>query len=165
MAEAHRAAWERYHHPMVVAGIDVYNLEPEAYGAVIGEPSGVNIPSISSHPCEAVADLLRLPTLQPLEHPRIRDILQVGMSLRQLCAGATIHIPVCGPFALAIGLLGMNELLMAVIEDPEELQDALGHLPEGQKAFLNATHEVGLKPIIFESGTPPLFFQPMLSAK
>ena len=27
-------------------GIDIYNLAPEAYGAVIGEPSGHNIPAI-----------------------------------------------------------------------------------------------------------------------
>ena len=31
--EAHRAAFAMYSHTPVVVGIDIYNLEPEAYGA------------------------------------------------------------------------------------------------------------------------------------
>ena len=155
LAEAHRVAWECYHHPLIVAGIDVYNLEPEAYGAVVSEPSGVNIPSISRHPCEEVEDLLQLSPLVPANCPRIRDTLEAGKALKADCPGAQVHIPMCGPFALGIGLLGMNDILMAVAEDPEELKDALQHLLRGQKAFLEAIHQSGLKPMIFESGTTP----------
>ncbi|MGC9452235.1 MAG: uroporphyrinogen decarboxylase family protein [Oceanipulchritudo sp.] len=155
LAEAHRVAWECYHHPLIVAGIDVYNLEPEAYGAVVSEPSGVNIPSISRHPCKEVEDLLQLSPFDPANCPRIRDTLDAGKALTASCPDAQVHIPMCGPFALGIGLLGMNELLMAVVEDPEELKAALGHLLAGQKAFLEAIYQSGLKPIIFESGTTP----------
>lgn len=155
LAEAHRVAWECYHHPLVVAGIDVYNLEPEAYGAVIREPSGTNIPSISKHPCGEVDGLLELPMLDPLAHARIRDTLEAGVALQHACPGAEVHIPLCGPFALAIGLLGMNELLIAVVEDPQLLKEGMTHLLEGQKTYLRAIHEAGLKPILFESGTTP----------
>lgn len=161
LLEAHRAAWECYHHPLIVAGIDVYNLEPEAYGAVIPEPSGVNIPSISKHPCEVVEDLHELPLFNPAEAGRILQTLKAGIALKEACSEVEICIPVCGPFALGIGLLGMNELLMAVAEDPEGLRDGLRHVLEGQKAFLDVIHEAGLNPIIFESGTTP----PLLPVK
>jgi hypothetical protein len=159
--EAHRTAWERYHHPLIVAGIDVYNLEPEAYGAVILEPSGVNIPSISRHPCEVVEDLHDLPVFNPAAADRILQTLKAGIALKEACPEGEICIPVCGPFALGIGLLGMNELLMAVAEDPELLRDGLRHVLQGQKAFLDVIHEAGLSPIIFESGTTP----PLLPVK
>jgi uroporphyrinogen-III decarboxylase len=155
LAEAHRVAWDCYRHPLIVAGIDVYNLEPETYGAGIAEPSGINIPSISRHPCEEVVDLMHLAPLDPDKSQRISEAIKAGQILSDTCPGAEVHIPVCGPFALGIGLLGMNELLMAVAEDPEELREALKHLLEGQKAFLDAIFDAGLKPIIFESGTAP----------
>ena len=157
LAKANQTAWEKYRHPLVVAGIDVYNLEPEAYGAVIETPTGDNIPAISRHPCEEIEDILTLPPMEPLEHPRIREVLSAGQSLKITCPGAEVCIPVCGPFALAIGLLGMDELLMGLIEDPDELIAALDHLLEGQVNFLQAIRDAGLKPIFFESGTcPPL---------
>lgn len=161
LAEAHRVAWECCHHPLIVAGIDVYNLEPEVYGAVVSRPTGVNIPSISRHPCQEVEELHGLPMLDPAVSGRIPQTLEAGIALKAACPDAEIRIPVCGPFALGIGLLGMNELLMAVAEDPEGLYDALRHVLQGQKAFLKTIHEAGLTPIIFESGTTP----PLLPAK
>lgn len=160
LTEAHRTAWQTYRHPLIVAGIDVYNLEPEAHGAVIAQPSGVNIPSIGKHPCEEVDELLDLNPLQPLSNPRILATLEAANALQADCPQAAVHVPVCGPFALAIGLLGMNELLMALVEDPDLLLCALRHLLQGQFAFIHAIHNMGLKPIIFESGTTP----PLISA-
>ncbi len=161
LADAHRVAWERYHHPLVVAGIDVYNLEPEAYGALIPEPAGNNIPSIAQHPCSEVEDLLELTPLNPLAHDRITGVLKAAESLAATCENSRVLVPVCGPFALAIGLIGMDELLMSVVEDPGLLSEALGHLLEGQRAYMRAVYERGLEPLIFESGTTP----PLLPAE
>jgi hypothetical protein len=36
--KAQKAAWELYRHPILVAGIDVYNLEPKAVGADLDSP-------------------------------------------------------------------------------------------------------------------------------
>jgi uroporphyrinogen-III decarboxylase len=155
LAEAHRVAWECYRHPLVVAGIDVYNLEPEAYGAVIERPKGNNIPAISRHPCSEISDLLELPPLRPEAHARINAVLQAGELLRDACPGATVLVPVCGPFALAIGLLGLDELLMGLVEDRNTLFRALTHLLDGQINYLSAIHVAGLQPVFFESGTTP----------
>jgi len=155
LAEAHRTAWERYRHPLVVAGIDVYNLEPEAYGALVAEARGNNVPAIARHPCSAIGQLRELPPLEPLQHGRIRAVLEAGGRLREACLGAEVRIPVCGPFALAIGLLGLDELLMGLVEEPEELAAALRHLVRGQFRFLEVIRAAGLRPLFFESGTTP----------
>jgi uroporphyrinogen-III decarboxylase len=55
----------------------------------------------------------------------------------------------------------MDELLMSVVEDPEELMSALSHLLKGQKAYIDCINDAGLKPILFESGTTP----PLLPVK
>lgn len=159
LSEAHEAAWRRYRHPLLVVGIDVYNLEPEAYGANIPEPRGNNLPSIANHPCCEIEELPSLDPLDPLQQPRIEGVLEAGQRLMRSCPETEVRIPVCGPFALATGLLGMNELLMAVVEDPDELFRALSHLLEGQKQYFKAIQEAGLRPILFESGTTP----PLLS--
>lgn len=157
LAEAHAAAWARYRHPLVVTGIDVYNLEPEAYGAVLGAPNGNEVPSITSRPCAEIEDLAGLPPLEPLAHARTRSVLAAGEALTKRCPGAEVRIPVCGPFALGIGLVGLDALLMATVEDPEGLNAALEHLLAGQINYLRAIHAAGLRPIFFESGTcPPL---------
>ena len=155
LAKAHQAAWEKYSHPLVVVGINVYNAEAEAYGAAVPEPSGNNIPSITTHPCEELEELRTLRPLDPSADPGIQCILEAGRILQSNCTAAEVRVPVCGPFALAAGLLGMNELLMSVIEDPEELLLGLRHLLIGQKAYLDAIHSAGLRPILFESGTTP----------
>jgi uroporphyrinogen-III decarboxylase len=161
LKDAHQAAWETYRHPLIVVGIDVYNLEPEAYGAVIETPKGNNIPAIARHPCGEVDELLDLPPMEPMDHPRIREVLNAGKALKESCPDAEVRIPVCGPFALGIGLLGMNELLMSLVEDPDTVIAALKHLLTGQVNYLKAIHTAGLRPIFFESGTTP----PLLSTK
>jgi uroporphyrinogen-III decarboxylase len=90
-----------------------------------------------------------------LRSPRIAATLEAGRALLDTCPGADVRVPVCGPFALAIGLLGLNELLMTVIEEPGELADAFERLFEGQANYLRAIADAGLNPIVFESGTTP----------
>ena len=42
--EAHAAAYRRYRQTPVMPGIDIYNLEAEAYGAAVARPGGNGIP-------------------------------------------------------------------------------------------------------------------------
>jgi hypothetical protein len=39
---AQRTAWQRYRHFMLIAGIDVYNVEPEVLGAGLDSPPARN---------------------------------------------------------------------------------------------------------------------------
>lgn len=157
LVKAHHAAWQCYRHDLVVAGIDVYNLEPEALGAQVPEPSGCNVPAIAMHPCEEIDELTGLPVLEPLRHPRMAGMLDAARQLQKVCAGAQVRVPVCGPFALAIGLMGLDNLLVALAEDADDARHALKQLLPGQFNYLRAIGDAGLRPLFFESGaTPPL---------
>ncbi len=60
LVEAHAAAYAVYRHTPVVAGIDVYNVEAEAYGAVVGASQGNEVPSVTGQLCRNAADVCRL---------------------------------------------------------------------------------------------------------
>jgi hypothetical protein len=156
LAEAHRAAWKLYQHRMIVTGIDVYNVEPEALGAVVGKPCGNNVPAISQHPFDELEELLDLPEAAT-ETGRYADVLHASAELAAACPAAEVRVPVCGPMAFANGLLGMENLLIGLMEDPRLAADALGMLLKHQIGFLEAIQAAGVRPIFFESGaTPPL---------
>jgi TPP-dependent pyruvate/acetoin dehydrogenase alpha subunit len=46
MFEGHRRAYLEYHHQVIAVGIDIYNLEAEAYGARVEACDGRGIPAI-----------------------------------------------------------------------------------------------------------------------
>ncbi len=85
LVRGHAEAYRRYRHAPMVVGIDIYNLEAEAYGAEIAEPEGNAIPSISTHPCTTVAQIANLPVLNPATAGRITIIIAAGWELKVLC--------------------------------------------------------------------------------
>ncbi len=157
LVSGHAAAYRRYGHTPIVVGIDIYNLEAEAYGAEIAEPEGNGIPSISSHPCSSVAEIANLPELTPATAGRIPMIIDAGRKLRTMFPEADVKVPVSGPFSLASNLAGFDNLLMDCVMAVDEVRAALAHLVKGQVAFARAVHEAGLGVTTFESAaTPPL---------
>ena len=44
--QAHRGAYLEYHHQPIAVGIDIYNLEAEAYGAKVEQMDGDAIPAV-----------------------------------------------------------------------------------------------------------------------
>ena len=57
LVEAHAAAYDVYRHAPVVAGIDVYNVEAEAYGAVVGASREYEVPSIVGQLCKGARQI------------------------------------------------------------------------------------------------------------
>lgn len=159
---AQQTAWQRYRHPMLVAGIDVYNVEPEALGAGLDSPSGSGVPSIVSHPFPTVDALLAVQAPDPSQDGRMPMVLGVARRLVQECGPTTVFVPVCGPLAFANGMVGMDEILCAMMEDPELVREALVHLAESQGAYVRAILAAGARPLIFESGASPPLLPPAL---
>ncbi|VGO17795.1 hypothetical protein PDESU_06397 [Pontiella desulfatans] len=157
--QAHAAAYEFYRHAPVMPGIDIYNLEPEAYGAVVSEPSGHNIPAIGTHPLECVADLLQLAPLNPETDGRIPMQIEVARWLKDRFPEADIRVPVSGPFSIASNLVGFNNLLLEAALEPALVAKAMLHLVDGQVAFARGIKEAGVDVAFFESAACP----PMLS--
>lgn len=157
--EAHAAAYEYYKHAPIMPGIDIYNLEPEAYGAVIDEPEGCAIPAIGKHPLGSVAELLDLPPLNPATDGRIAMQVRAAQRLIERFPEANIRVPVSGPFSISSNLVGFDNLLLEAAMDPELVAKAMLHLVEGQVRFAQAIKDAGVEVAFFESAACP----PMLS--
>jgi len=157
--QAHRAAYLRYRHFPVVVGIDIYNLEAEAYGCVVERPEGNGIPAVTRPRFESLDDALGLAALRPTEG-RIPAFIEAGRRLAAEYPEADVRIPVSGPFSIATSLLGLEELLIGVAERPEVVRAFLMKLIPGQLAFCQAVREAGLDVAFFESAAAPPLLSP-----
>jgi len=154
--QGHAAAFRLYHHQPIVVGIDIYNLEAEAYGAVVPLPVGAGIPAIARHPLPDLAALAALPPFDPREG-RPGMVVEVGRRLKREFPQADVRIPVSGPFSIAANLVGLETLLMGCLTEPDQARAALSHIAQGQVPFVQAIAEAGLDVAFFESAaTPPL---------
>jgi uroporphyrinogen decarboxylase len=157
--EAHAAAYAFYRHTPIMPGIDIYNLEPEAYGAAVEDPSGHNIPAIGTHPLGGVGELLALSPLDPARDGRIAMQIEAARRLAGRFPEADIRVPVSGPFSIASNLVGFDNLLLGAAIEPELVAKAMLHLVEGQVRFAQAIKDAGVDVAFFESAACP----PMLS--
>lgn len=154
---AHREAHRRYGHSQIVAGIDVYNIEAEAYGALVEDAGGYAIPSISRHPCSSVEEILALQQPDVNRHGRFPDVLEAARRLRDACIPVSVAVPLNGPFSIASNLLGFEDLLVAILTEPDVVSVALQHLAAFQVVVAEEILGQGLDIVFFESAaTPPL---------
>ncbi|NCO39246.1 MAG: hypothetical protein COZ06_34350 [Armatimonadetes bacterium CG_4_10_14_3_um_filter_66_18] len=159
LVQAHRTAYELYRHAPVVVGIDIYNLEAEAYGCVIQEPKGNGIPAFLQPLLASVASGARLPEFEPARAGRIPLMIEAAGRLKRLLPEAKVCVPVSGPFSIATSLLGGN-LLLEVAERPGEVRDFLLALVAGQIAFCRLVADAGLSIALFESAAAPPLLSP-----
>jgi hypothetical protein len=124
LCEAHAEAFRVYEHSPVVVGIDIYNLEAEAYGAIVGKPEGSGIPAITGHVCGTTSDISLLEPLNPTQDGRIPMVIETGRRLKQAFPKADVRIPVSGPFSLAANLAGLDRLLCDIVDDPKAVTGA-----------------------------------------
>jgi uroporphyrinogen decarboxylase len=162
LVEAHTAAYQMYQHIPISVGIDIYNLEAEAYGAVIKGPAGNNIPAVSRFPATTCHDILKIHHFNPQKDGRIPLVLKAGKMLRQKFPQAQIKIPVSGPFSLAANLMGLDNLLLECVLGPQKVKKVLFHLVEGQLDFCKEIKSTGLDATIFESASAPPLLSPKL---
>lgn len=159
---AHKRAYEIYHHSPIVVGIDIYNLEAEAYGAYVVNPGEQGIPAITENICSGVGDIQQLNHFNPTIDGRIPAIIEAGAKLTDEFPDADVRIPVSGPFSIAANLIGLNTLLSEILTDPETTKSALLHLVEGQIKFYKEIARNKLGVTIFESAAAPPLLSPDL---
>jgi uroporphyrinogen-III decarboxylase len=157
LVEAHAAAYAAYRHTPVVAGIDVYNVEAEAYGAEVGDSGGNEVPSVMGQLCHGAADLQRLVRPDAARSGRFPLVMEAAERLRAKCPGAEVRIPLSGPFSIACALVGFQGMLIEVLTNPEPVAAALRHLAAGQVEACRTFASRGFRVMFFESsGSPPL---------
>jgi len=157
LSQGHIEAFRLYNHCPIVVGIDIYNLEAEAYGAAVDKPAGNGIPAISRHPYGSVEELLSLEPFDPQRDGRIPMVIEAGKRVAGKCPRTDVRIPLSGPFSLAANLVGFESLLCEIQTDPDLVAEALSHLVAGQVEFCKEVVRNDLDIAFFESAaTPPL---------
>src|SRR5512147_277464 len=160
--EGHRGAWLAYRHQPVVVGIDIYNLEAEAYGAVVAVPGNDGIPAIHEPYFKTLDDALSIAPFDPQRDGRIPMVLSVARRLKAALPEADVRIPVAGPFSVAFNLLGINQLCQDVALRPDDTALWLMRLAENQAVFCRAVAAAGLDVAFFESAAAPPLLSPKL---
>jgi len=157
LAQGHIEAFRLYNHRPIVVGIDIYNLEAEAYGATVAEPAGNGIPAISRYPYSSAEEVTNLKHFDPGRDGRIPMVIEAAKRVAGTFPDADVRIPLGGPFSIAANLMGFENLLCEIQTDPESVVRALRHLVAGQVRFCEEVVRHGLDIAFFESAaTPPL---------
>ncbi|UCG58882.1 MAG: hypothetical protein JSU70_05080 [Phycisphaerales bacterium] len=160
LARGHIEAFRLYNHLPVVVGIDIYNLEAEAYGAKLEEPADRWVPAISKHPYSTLKDLIALESLNPQTDGRIPIVIEAAGRVAHECPRADVRVPLAGPFSIASNLIGPENLLCEVVHSPETVAEALQNLVAGQVEFCKEVVRHGLDIAFFESAAAPPLLSP-----
>ena len=157
---AHRAAYKEYHHQVIAVGIDIYNLEAEAYGAKVVVPDDQAIPAIHQPLLASLEEGVSLKPFDPTCDGRISMVISVAQRLKREFPEADVRIPVAGPFSIAFNLRGINNLCEDAILRPEATAAMLMRLAENQVVLCQAIAQAGLDVAFFESAAAPPILSP-----
>jgi len=160
LSQGNIEAFRLYRHRPVVVGIDIYNLEAEAYGAPVERPAGNGIPAISRHPYSTAGELVNLEPLNPKTDGRIPMIIEAAKRVARECPEADVRIPLAGPFSIAANLMGFENLLCEALSDPDSVAEALHHLVTGQVGLCREIVRNSLDIAFFESAAAPPLLSP-----
>ena len=131
LVAAHNAAIRTYVRSECTVGVDIYNLEIEAYGCKIVEPEGNGLPVAGPPPFDEISDLLSV-QLDPVHDGRIPMLLDAATQLAEEHPSVRVRVPIAGPFTIACHLLGMENTLCELAVNSEPLLAVLLHLADNQ---------------------------------
>jgi len=158
--QAHREAYKLYRHFPAVVGIDIYNLEAEAYGGVLTKPAGTGIPAIITPLFASLDEALQIQPFDPNSAGRIPMMIRAAQRLKADFPDGDIRLPVSGPFSIATSLLGLNALMLDIALEPDKTSEFLQKLVPGQVLFSRAVLDAGLDVAFFESAAAPPLLSP-----
>ena len=158
--QGHRGAYLEYHHQVIAVGIDIYNLEAEAYGAKVEQPDDEAIPAIHQPLLSSLDEGIDIKPFDPERDGRIAMVIGVAQRLKREFPQADVRIPVAGPFSIAFNLRGISNLCEDTILRPEETAKMLMRLAENQAVLCKAIAKAGLDVAFFESAASPPILSP-----
>jgi uroporphyrinogen decarboxylase len=165
LASAHHEAMKTYGCDGCIVGLDIYNVEIEAYGCEIIEPDENGVPVAGEPIFSEVGEFMSL-QLDPSGDGRIPMVLQAAQRIAEKNPDAEVRIPLSGPFTIACHLLGIENMICELFTNPEPTVTALMHLADNQLRYGRVAVEMGFKVSLFESSvTPPLLSPQLFSDK
>ena len=161
LVEAHARSHRLYDTAGEVLGIDVYLLEAEAMGARVGTEDPRAMPAIERHPLASFTELGQAQRID-LNAGRLTDTLGAADAFAAHEPAAWAGVPLAGPYAVASGLVGMTEVLMAAADEPCGVAKGLVRLVDALEPWHEAVRRSGHRPVVFESGVAPPLMSPPL---
>jgi len=157
---------ELYRPDMLVVGCDVYNIEAEAAGCTVRFYDSNDVPSIAERAVRVndAVSTLRLP--DPEKDGRMPICLEVGLRIQERFGrDMIVRGALSAPFSMVCELVGAEQLLIAMIDDPEWVSRLLAVTSEIAISYGRAFVERGLGVIIFDSHASPPLVSPGLYRK
>jgi uroporphyrinogen decarboxylase len=151
-----------YDPDMLVAGIDVYNVEAEAIGCrVVYFDDSNDCPAIVEPLVARPSDLGRLRLPEPEADGRMPLYLEAAGALaRELGGQMIVRGAITGPYSMAAQLAGGEPFLLATLEEPEFARKLMEFCAQATVRFGEAFVRGGVEPIIFDSRATPRLASP-----
>ena len=160
MAQAALEAHALYDHDIVTVGIDIYNIEAEAFGCPVSDGAGTSVPGVTSHPLAGrelrEAELPAIPS--PDGSNRLGLIAEAaGKVFDQIGDEVWVYACMGGPFSQAVELRGFVELITDIHTDPEAVHKLMARTTELSLAHARDLSRRGCGIYLYESwATLPL---------
>jgi uroporphyrinogen decarboxylase len=164
LVQAHLAEFETYGSPLLVVGLDVYNIEPEAMGCeVLFHPDSNEVPVCAGPILAEGGAVSSLPLPDPAIAGRMPIMLNAARRIVDAVNGRTlVQGAVSGPVSLASELVGAQDLMMAMLTDPEWVAEVLSHAVKVSSRYARAFLDVGAEVSLFDSRATPDLISPAL---
>lgn len=160
MAQSALESYSRYGHDLVTVGIDIYNVEAEAWGCRISKGEGASIPGVTTHPLGEFPDLdpARLREPVPGEGNRLMLMAEAAGTVAG-AIGDEVWVYAClgGPFSQAVELRGFDNLIVDMHTTPDRVHVLLERLTETTLKHARRVSERNAGVYLYESwATAPL---------
>ncbi len=161
LGAALQRALDEYQVDTCVVGLDIYNVEIEAYGCTIVDSGDNGVPAAGTPILDEIDQILSL-QFNPAVDGRMPMLLRAARTLADDNPDVDIRIPLSGPFTIACHLLGMENMICSLFAEPESAVSALTHLAENQLIYARAAQDLGFSISLFESSVSPPLLSPQL---
>jgi uroporphyrinogen decarboxylase len=133
MAAAALEGYGAYQHDLVTVGIDIYNVEAEAFGCAVSPGEDGSIPGIQTHPLAGgrLTDAGKLAVPRPGSSNRLGLVAEAaGEVARAIGDEVWVYGCMAGPFSQAVELRGFEELIADIAVEPEKVHALLARTAE-----------------------------------
>ncbi len=162
LAEAVFAEYEIYRPDILTVGIDIYNIEAQASGSIVEFPIlNSSVPTITDHILSDISEIDKLKVVDVTIAGRMPIITKAVSKVQQKLGNEVlVRGAVSGPFSMAANLVGVEQLLIAQVMQPDEFNKLLDYcasvIVDFGKTFINC----GASVCLFDSQASPPFVSP-----
>jgi uroporphyrinogen decarboxylase len=157
--------YDRYRPDLLVVGIDVYNVEAEAFGCKVtyykdGDDSipGIRFENVAMEDGES-PQTLGMP--DPEKDGRMPINLEVAKRVNEkLGKEVMVRGAISGPYSLSCELIGSENFIVRTLTDPDYAAELMAHSSELILKFAKAYMARGVEPIVFDSRAMPPMTSP-----